>query len=128
MGFNKWFRTLAAGVLLSTSLSVAAVANAEERTIADESIYDVLVDRFFNGTGKNDDDTVNAQDPTMFAGGDFNGLLKKIDYVANMGYTILSIGSVFETEKYDGSMPTSYTMFDHRFGTAEEFKNMVEAR
>ena len=37
MGFNKWFRTLAAGVLLSTSLSVAAVANAEEeRTIADE--------------------------------------------------------------------------------------------
>ncbi|WP_339263861.1 alpha-amylase family glycosyl hydrolase [Solibacillus sp. FSL W7-1472] len=128
MGFNKWFRTLAAGVLLSTSLSVAAVANAEEeRTIADESIYDVLVDRFFNGTGKNDDDTVNTQDPMMFAGGDFNGLLKKIDYVANMGYTMLSIGSVFETEKYDGSMPTSYTMFDHRFGTAEEFKKMVEA-
>ncbi|MGN7477084.1 alpha-amylase family glycosyl hydrolase [Solibacillus silvestris] len=128
MGFNKWLRALTAGVLLSASLSVATTANAnEERTIADESIYDILVDRFFNGTGKNDDHTVNAQDSAMFAGGDFDGVLKKIDYVADMGYTMLSVGSVFATEKYDGSMPTSYTTVDARFGTAEEFKKMVDA-
>ncbi|MBD8031505.1 MULTISPECIES: alpha-amylase family glycosyl hydrolase [Solibacillus] len=128
MRFNKWLSALTAGVVLSTSLSFASLANAEEnRTIADESIYDILVDRFFNGTGKNDDDTVNAQDPTMFAGGDFDGVLKKIDYVTNMGYTILSVGSVFATEKYDGSMPTSYTLLDPRFGTANEFKKMVNS-
>lgn len=104
------------------------MANAEqERTIADESIYDLLVDRFFNGSGRNDDDTVNAQDPASFAGGDFNGLLKKIDYVTNMGYTMLSIGSVFATEKYDGSMPTSYTAIDPRFGTEDELKELVKA-
>ncbi|MBD8035671.1 alpha-glucosidase C-terminal domain-containing protein [Solibacillus sp. A46] len=126
MRFNKWLSALTAGVVLSTSLSFASLANAEEnRTIADESIYDILVDRFFNGTGKNDDHTVNAQDPTMFAGGDFDGVLKKIDYVTNMGYTMLSVGSVFATEKYDGSMPTSYTLLDPRFGTADEFKKMV---
>src|SRR5690606_395466 len=125
---NKWLRGLTAGVLLSTSLSFATVANAEqERTIADESIYDLLVDRLFNGTGQNDDDTVNAQDPASFAGGDFNGLLKKIDYVTNMGYTMLSIGSVFATEKYDGSMPTSYTAIDPRFGTEDELKELVKA-
>lgn len=128
MRFNKWLSALTVGVVLSTSLSFASLANAEEnRTIADESIYDILVDRFFNGTGKNDDDTVNAQDPTMFAGGDFDGVLKKIDYVTNMGYTILSVGSVFATEKYDGSMPTSYTLLDPRFGTANEFKKMVNS-
>ena len=128
MRFNKWLSALTAGVVLSTSLSFASLANAEEnRTIADESIYDILVDRFFNGTGKNDDHTVNAQDPTMFAGGDFDGVLKKIDYVTNMGYTMLSVGSVFATEKYDGSMPTSYTLLDPRFGTADEFKKMVNS-
>ena len=75
MGFRKWLGVVTAGVLLSTSLSFASIAKAEDaRTIADESIYDVLVDRFFNGKGSNDDDSVNAQDPTMFAGGDFNGL------------------------------------------------------
>lgn len=128
MRFNKWLSALTAGVVLSTSLSFASLANAKEnRTIADESIYDILVDRFFNGTGKNDDDTVNAQDSTMFAGGDFDGVLKKIDYVTNMGYTMLSVGSIFATEKYDGSMPTSYTLLDPRFGTADEFKKMVNA-
>ena len=128
MRLNKWLRALTAGVLLLTTLSFATAANAaQERTIADESIYDLLVDRFFNGTGQNDDHTVNAQDPTSFAGGDFNGLQKKIDYVANMGYTMLSMGSVFATEKYDGSMPTSYTALDPRFGSTDEFTKLVEA-
>ena len=127
MGFRKWLGAVTAGVLLSTSLSFASIAKAEDaRTIADESIYDVLVDRFFNGKGSNDDESVNAQDPTMFAGGDFNGLGKKIDYVTNMGYTMLSIGSVFATEKYDGSMPTSYETLDKRFGTEDELKTVVD--
>ena len=105
MGFRKWLGVVTAGVLLSTSISLAPVSAKETRTIADESIYDLLIDRFFNGTGKNDDESVNAKDPTMFAGGDFDGLVKKIDYIANMGYTMLSIGTVFATEKYDGRLP-----------------------
>ena len=127
LGFKKWLGVVTAGVLLSTSLSLAPVSAEESRTIADESIYDVLVDRFFNGTGKNDDESVNSQDPTMFAGGDFDGLVKKIDYIANMGYTMLSIGTVFTTEKYDGSMPISYTNLDPHFGTKDELKKVVEA-
>lgn len=76
---KKWLSALTAGVLLSTTLVFAGVANAEGQTstMADESIYDLLVDRFFNGTGKNDDEQVNAKDPEMFAGGDFDGLIKK---------------------------------------------------
>lgn len=127
MRLKKWLSALTAGVLLSTTFLVAGVASAEKKvsTMADESIYDLLVDRFFNGTGKNDDDLVNAQDPTMFAGGDFSGLVKKVDYVDKMGYTILSIGSVFATEKYDGSMVTSYSAFEPHFGTAQEFENVL---
>lgn len=124
---KKWLSALTAGVLLSTTLVFAGVANAEGKTstMADESIYDLLVDRFFNGTGKNDDKQVNAQDPEMFAGGDFNGLIKKVDYIGNMGYTVVSIGSVFPTEKYDGSMITSYEAIEPRFGTEEELQNVI---
>ena len=125
VGFKKWISATVASVLLATSFSTASIANAEEtRTIADESIYDLLVDRFFNGVGTNDDE-VNAKDPTMFAGGDFAGLIAKKDFIKNMGYTIVSIGPVFTTEKYDGSLPTSYITLEDHFGTEAELQQVV---
>ncbi|ATP39111.1 alpha-amlyase [Solibacillus sp. R5-41] len=127
MGFKKWIGAVTAGVLLSTTLMLTPTVQAEEnRTIADESIYDLLVDRFFNGIGTNDDELVNAKDPAMFAGGDFNGLIKKLDYISGMGFTTISIGSVFATEKYDGSMVTSYSTIDKHFGTEDELKDVVK--
>ncbi len=128
--FKKWISATAASLLLVTSLvSATPVAHADEvstRTIAEESIYDLLVDRFFNGSGTNDFDT-NTQDPTKFAGGDFAGLQDKLKFIGEMGYTIVSIGPVFATEKYDGSMPTSYSTIERHFGTSEEFQSVVEA-
>lgn len=125
MKFKKWIGAAAAGLLLAASFSIAPMQAEETRTIADESIYDVLVDRYFNGSGANDTN-VDTQDPTQFAGGDFAGLISRGDHIVNMGYTVLSVGSVFATEKYDGSMVTSYTEFEPHFGTAEEFSDMVE--
>ncbi len=119
MRFKKWISATAASLLLATSLSVAPIQAEETRTIADESIYDLLVDRYFNGSGQNDVD-VNTQDPTQFAGGDFAGLVSRGENIVELGYTIVSIGSVFATEKYDGSLPTSYTELEPHFGTAEE--------
>lgn len=127
MRFKKWVTATVATLLLAASVSTAPIASAEEtRTIADESIYDVLVDRFFNGLGVNDYE-VDAKNPTVFAGGDFSGLIKKKDYIKNMGFTSVSIGSVFTTEKYDGSMVTSYAALEDNFGTEEELVNLIEA-
>ncbi len=127
--FKKWISVTAASLLLATSLIGATPAHADEvqkRTIAEESIFDLLVDRFFNGSGTNDYDT-NTQDPTKFAGGDFTGLLDKLKFIGEMGYTIVSIGTIFDTEVYDGSMPTSYSTIEEHFGTAEEFQSVVKA-
>ncbi len=128
--FKKWISATAASLLLATSLvSAVPVAHADEvstRTIAEESIYDLLVDRFFNASGTNDFDT-NTQDPTKFAGGDFEGLKDKLKFIGEMGFTIVSIGPVFATEKYDGSMPTSYSTIERHFGTSKEFKSVVKA-
>ena len=120
----------AASLLIATSLFGATpIAQADEvqkRTITEESIYDLLVDRFFNGSGDNDFDT-NTKDPSKFAGGDFRGLQDKLTFIGDMGFSIVSIGTVFDTEKYDGSMPTSYATLEEHFGTAKEFQSVVKA-
>ena len=127
---KKWICGTATALLLTTSLFGATpLAQADEvhkKTIAEESIYDLFVDRFFNGSGDNDFDT-NTKDPAKFAGGDFKGLLDKQAFIHDMGFSIVSIGAVFETEKYDGSMPTSYTTLEKHFGTSEELKNVIKA-
>ncbi|MEG0259208.1 MAG: alpha-amylase family glycosyl hydrolase [Lysinibacillus sp.] len=127
--FKKWVSVTAASILLAASfLGTATTASADEvkeRTIADESIYDLLVDRFFNGVGTNDFDT-NAKDPTKFAGGDFQGMIDKIDFIGDMGFSIISIGSIFSNEKYEGSLPTSYTDIEKHFGTKKELKKVIE--
>ncbi|MGE7090204.1 alpha-amylase family glycosyl hydrolase [Lysinibacillus sp. NPDC048646] len=129
MKFKKWISATAASLLLVTSLlgttPVVLADEVQTRTIAQESIYDLLVDRFFNGSGTNDFDT-NTQDPSKFAGGDFTGLQDKLKFIGEMGYTIVSIGTIFATETYDGSMPTSYTSLEEHFGTAEEFQSVIE--
>ncbi len=124
MKFTKWISTIAATVLAAT-LTFTPLASAEEtRTIADESIYDLLVDRYFNGTSTNDYNS-NSQDPTQFTGGDFIGITHQLSQISKMGFTIVSLGSIFPTEKYDGSLVTSYSGFEPHFGTEEEFKSLI---
>jgi len=102
-------------------LTIFAETNKE---IMDESIYDLLVDRYFNKTIKNDFE-VNAHDPSKFAGGDFVGVAEKLTHVQKMGFTMVSLGPVFSTDTYDGKRVLDYTAFERHFGTTEEFVNLL---
>lgn len=114
-----------ASAIVAASFSLPAVAAAQEtKTIADETIYDLLVDRYFNSTAENDYNT-DPKDITQFAGGDFGGLIDKFSLITDMGYSIVSLGSVFKTEKYDGTMVTSYEEIEPHFGTADELANVI---
>lgn len=125
MGFKKWIGATAASILLAASFQTATIQAEETKTIADESIYDLLVDRYFNGTSANDVN-VDTQDNTQFAGGDFTGLISRGENIQKMGFSIVSVGSIFATEKYDGSMVTSYSELEPHFGTADEFKKVIK--
>lgn len=124
MKFTKWICTIAATVLVATLTVTPMVSAVETKTIADESIYDLLVDRYFNGTSANDFDA-NSQDPTQFNGGDFVGIIQQLSQISKMGFTIISLGSIFPTEKYDGSLVTTYRGLEPRFGTEEEFVSLI---
>lgn len=127
MKFKKWIQLAAASALLATTVASAPIAKAEEkRKIADESIYDLLVDRYFNSTNTNDGEGTDPTNPNKFAGGDFEGIIQKLIEIRDMGFTIVSIGSIFKTEQYDGSMITSYSEFEPNFGTEEEFKKLIK--
>lgn len=124
--FKKWICATAASILLAATLNTTSIAKAEvTKSIADESIYDVLVDRYFNGTGENDY-KVDPLDPSKFAGGDFKGIEQQLSLISQMGFSILSLGSVFATETYNGTMTTNYSEIEPQFGTSEEFTSLIK--
>lgn len=125
MKIMKWVSAVIAAFLIISPLSAVSYAK-ETRTITDESIYDVLVDRYFNKNADNDIN-VDRQDAAQFAGGDFNGLVDRLATIKKMGFTITSIGSVFTTETYDGWTPTSYEQLEPHFGTEQELKDLILA-
>lgn len=118
----KWLTGILAGVL---SLSVIQpVAAEDDKTIEDEIIYDVLVDRFFNKKIDNDFE-VDAQNPAMYSGGDFDGAVEQLLHVQEMGFTLLSVGPVFASDTYDGKQVLDYSQLERHFGTEDELKNMI---
>ncbi|GKW45113.1 alpha-amylase family glycosyl hydrolase [Planococcus sp. NCCP-2050] len=120
----KWLTGILSGVLAVGLIQPAAFAE-EEQTIEDEIIYDVLIDRFFNKQIENDFE-VDAQNPAAFNGGDFGGVIEQLQHVKDMGFTLLSIGSVFATDTYDGKKVLDYRQLERHFGTEEELKEVVE--
>ncbi|GEN82943.1 alpha-amylase [Sporosarcina luteola] len=112
-------------LLFISTVMPAAVSAKTDRSFADESIYDLLVDRFNNGDGKNDID-VNAQDGLAFNGGDFIGVHARLQHIIDMGFTIVSLGPIFKTETYDGRRALSYTELEPHFGTEDELQALVK--
>lgn len=118
-----WLLAILISVLF-LSFALPATA-AEKKTLQDEIIYDLLIDRFFN-KGIQNDINVNSLDPTSFSGGDFAGLSSEMQYIKDMGFTMLSIGPVFSTASYDGKEVVDYSQLEPRFGTKEELKEVID--
>ena len=111
------------------------------------TIYQVFPDRFHKAgkvdlTGKLEPYTVhpywheevewrpNAQGIVLnndFYGGNFKGITEKMDYIAEMGTTILYLNPIsksFSSHRYDTG---DYKTPDPMLGTMEDFKEMVKA-
>ncbi len=71
--------------------------------------------------------TDDRPDWYSFYGGDVAGIHQHLDYLANLGITIIYFNPIFEAKsnhKYDAA---SYTEIDPHFGTNAEFAALVEA-
>lgn len=98
--------------------------------LKDSIIYQIFPDRFYNGNKQNDPkNVVNwGEKPTRdnFFGGDIEGIIKKLDYLQNLGINCIYLTPIFEApsnHKYD---TTDYYKIDPSFGDLKIFKELVE--
>ncbi|WP_073401930.1 glycoside hydrolase family 13 protein [Bacteroides luti] len=99
-------------------------------------LYMLMPDRFANGNAANDNDkalspsTVDRKDPNARHGGDLAGIEKHLDYFNELGITALWFTPVLENSmtggSYHGYATTNYYNVDPRFGTNNEYKNLID--
>lgn len=124
---KKTFSILLLFSLIFTTVTVQA-DEVEDRKWEDEIIYSLIVDRFYNGNSENDFE-VNMKDINSYNGGDFAGIEKRLDYLKDMGFTVIQLSSIFENEDggYHGQWITDYYSPEQHFGTMKEFNKLVKA-
>lgn len=99
-------------------------------------LYLIMPDRFANGDSSNDiipgmrEARVNRNDPFARHGGDLKGIENHLDYIADLGVTSIWLNPIQENDMKEGSYHgyaiTDYYQVDRRFGSNEEFRNLVE--
>ncbi|MBQ3543804.1 MAG: Ig-like domain-containing protein [Lachnospiraceae bacterium] len=108
---------------------------ANSRTdFRDESIYFVMVTRYYNGDESNDvqcwDGTqYNLNDPAWR--GDFKGLIEKLDYIKALGFTAIWITPVVENcsgYDYHGYHAKDFTEVDERYESDDcTYQDLIDA-
>ena len=98
-------------------------------------LYLIMPDRFANGNPDNDvipgmlENKVDRNEQFGRHGGDFNGISEHLDYISDLGVTAIWLNPTQENDMKDGSYHgyaiTDYYQIDRRFGTNEEFCNLV---
>ncbi|WP_336790130.1 alpha-glycosidase [Paenibacillus sp. MMO-177] len=98
--------------------------------VKDAAFYQIFPERFANG-----DPSLNPElteewggkpTPTNFFGGDLQGVLDHLDYLAELGINAVYFTPLFEAttnHKYDTE---NYMQVDRHFGTNEKLKELVE--
>ena len=108
---------------------------------AGQVFYFVLTDRFANGTPANDTGGIaggaeqHGFDPTRigyFHGGDFAGLIARLDYLKHLGATAIWVTPPFRNNPmqlgsagYHGYWITDFLQIDPHLGTNEDFREFV---
>jgi glycosidase len=141
-------KRVALGLVAATLLTAPSAAqDYRARLPQDEVIYFLLPDRFENGDAKNDlggqkgDRLKTGYDPAskgFYHGGDLKGLVKRLDYIQQLGVTAVWLSPMFknkvvqgpkgdESAGYHGYWVTDFTQVDPHLGTSADFKALVDA-
>ncbi|XMA27516.1 alpha-amylase family glycosyl hydrolase [Bacillus bombysepticus] len=97
----------------------------EKREWKDEVIYSIMIDRFNNGEPKNDKQ-LEVGNLDGYQGGDIRGIIKRLDYIKEMGFTTVMLSPLFESGKYDGLDVRNFKKVNEHFGTDNDVKELVK--
>jgi glycosidase len=113
----------------------------------DDVIYLIMPDRFADGDPSNDDPAISKglfdrSKPRFYHGGDLEGVIRHLPYLAGLGVTAIWLNPVYENvnhlntrEIYDGQSITDYHGYgatdfyrvEEHFGTMETLRKLVDA-
>ena len=104
---------------------------------AADVLYMVMPDRFSDGDISNNNSKslqysvgADRSDPNTRHGGDLRGLINHADYIDSLGVTALWVAPVLENDmpggSYHGYATTDYYKVDPRFGTNEEYVELID--
>lgn len=138
---------------LASALWLLASVSAQAQTVtpivmpsythpgAGQTIYILMPDRFANGTTANDTGGIpggpeqHGYDPTRtgyFQGGDFPGLISKLDYIAGLNVTTIWTTPPFKNNPvqsgsagYHGYWINDFLHLDPHFGTDADYRTFV---
>ncbi|MED3326765.1 alpha-amylase family glycosyl hydrolase [Bacillus thuringiensis] len=121
-----WTRKLFICFCLAVVLFVPIHTFADEkREWRDEVIYSIMIDRFNNGEPKNDKQ-LEVGNLEGYQGGDIRGIIKRLDYIKEMGFTTVMLSLLFESGKYDGLDVRNFKKVNEHFGTENDVKELVK--
>ncbi|KAJ3573561.1 hypothetical protein NPX13_g4659 [Xylaria arbuscula] len=118
----------------SALLAALVATTAKALSTADwtkQSIYQVLTDRF----ARTDGSTSACSSLTTYCGGTWQGLINKLDYIQDMGFTAVWISPVVKNIEsntvyglpYHGYWAQDIYSLNSHFGTEDDLKNLSAA-
>lgn len=101
------------------------VSAEETRSWEDEIVYSIMIDRFNNGDSRNDKG-IDTNRLETYQGGDIQGIIKRLDYIKEMGFTAILLSPPTASSNYDGYYPTDITKMNEHFGTMKDMQQLVQ--
>ncbi len=100
-------------------------------------LYMLMPDRFADGDSSNNEESsiknkavVDRTNLNVRHGGDIKGIRNHLDYIDSLGVTAVWLNPVLENDmpggSYHGYATTDYYRIDPRFGTNEEYRELIE--
>ncbi|KAK4185417.1 glycoside hydrolase [Podospora australis] len=110
-----------------TFSGLASAAGIEEWKT--RSVYQVMTDRYARTDGSTDHEC----EAHLFCGGTWKGLMNKLDYIQDMGFTAIQISPIVKNieehtavgDAYHGYWVEDNYSLNDKFGTEKEFKDLV---
>src|SRR5699024_6353992 len=108
-------------------ISNKPVAAEDTTNLQEETIYNILVDRYNNGDPSLDGQK-RIDDPYAYHGGDIKGITKKLDEIQGLGFTTMSLAPIMKNAPvdYHGYCIEYYFTVENLLGSMEDVQTIVK--
>lgn len=113
--------------LLFVSATPLNAMAMDERTVQQEMIFNILVDRYNNGDTSIDKD-IDMDDPYGYHGGDLSGITKNLDDIKELGFSAISLSPIMQNSPggYHGYWVEDFYEVDEHYGSKEDLDELIK--